>query len=311
MNVEQDNNNKKGRSQLIKFVRGSYLDRTSRPIYALAYLLVFLILYEVGSILLSPEALSRSLTEPQIRVVSFVWVQNLLGYIGFSERLRWLATPLVVAIILLALQVTSRTSWWVRLKDFVPMTLECIALAIPLIVLSLLLNRSVNYEAMPQNSVVCSQLMVSTEDAANGRGSVEQGREASDINRQNSLAVDVVTGIGAGIYEELVFRLIMICALMFIFQDFFKLSQGKSIVLSVLVSAAFFSLHHHVVFVNSELRFGEVFSIARFSFRVLAGIYFAVLFAVRGFGIAAGTHVFYDIIAAFLNAFVFAGANQG
>jgi hypothetical protein len=38
---------------------------------------------------------------------------------------------------------------------------------------------------------------------------------------------------------------------------------------------------------------------------MLAGIYFAVLFAVRGFGIAAGTHAFYNIIAAVLNAFLF------
>ena len=33
-----------------------------------------------------------------------------------------------------------------------------------------------------------------------------------------------------------------------------------------------------------------------FLFRMLAGIYFALLFRLRGFGIAVGTHAFYDII---------------
>jgi len=39
---------------------------------------------------------------------------------------------------------------------------------------------------------------------------------------------------------------------------------------------------------------------------MLAGVYFAVIFAVRGFGIVAGTHAFYDILAAILNAIFFA-----
>jgi hypothetical protein len=59
--------------------------------------------------------------------------------------------------------------------------------------------------------------------------------------------------------------------------------------------------------VNGRFGAGEVFSVARFTFRLLAGVYFAVLFAVRGFGTTAGTHVFYNIIVAFLNALVFSG----
>jgi len=34
----------------------------------------------------------------------------------------------------------------------------------------------------------------------------------------------------------------------------------------------------------------------------MAGIYFAVLFAIRGFGITAGTHAFYNIIAVSITA---------
>jgi hypothetical protein len=39
----------------------------------------------------------------------------------------------------------------------------------------------------------------------------------------------------------------------------------------------------------------------------MAGIYFAAIFAIRGFAIAVGTHAFYDILAAFLNFWLFVG----
>ncbi len=40
---------------------------------------------------------------------------------------------------------------------------------------------------------------------------------------------------------------------------------------------------------------GEVFRWYTFTFRFVAGGFFAVLFVYRGFGVAAGTHAFYDI----------------
>ena len=119
--------------------------------------------------------------------------------------------------------------------------------------------------------------------------------------------MDIITGIGAGIYEELVFRLFLICILMFLFQDVLGLHRKNAVIFSVLLSAALFSAHHHIVFLNGQ--FGQVapFSWPQFIFRTSAGVYFAVLFAARGFGITAGTHAFYDIIAALINARLLAG----
>ena len=119
------------------------------------------------------------------------------------------------------------------------------------------------------------------------------------------LLADIVTGIGAGIYEELVFRLILICVLMLLFQDVLRFSRGKSIILSVLVSAAMFSAHHHIIYMDGRFVSNGSFSWAQFSFRTIAGVYFAVLFAVRGFAITAGTHAFYNTIAVFINAVFF------
>jgi membrane protease YdiL (CAAX protease family) len=122
-----------------------------------------------------------------------------------------------------------------------------------------------------------------------------------------SLMADVVTGVGAGIYEELVFRLILICALMVLFQDVIGIDHKNAVILSVLISAALFSAHHHhITFIDGQLGRGAPFSLAEFTFRTAAGVYFAGLFAIRGFGITAGTHAFYDIIATVINALFFA-----
>jgi len=129
--------------------------------------------------------------------------------------------------------------------------------------------------------------------------------EATKGMKSASLLADIVTGIGAGIYEELIFRLILIGVLMLLFQDVLRVNHKSSIILSVLVSAALFSAHHHIVFVNGQLSLNAPFNWPEFGFRTVAGIYFAVLFAIRGFGITAGTHAFYDILATVINAAFF------
>lgn len=310
MRYRTKDNRKTSTSQLISFVRDSYLDRTSRPVYSMVYLLGFIILYEVGTICINPQVLNQSLTDAKM-VVSFVWGQNLLEYLGFSERITWIAMPLTVIVILLALQYTSRTRWYIRFKDFIPMTFECILLAVPLIVLSLVITRSVGFSS--NTELTRPGLSLRTESAlpamtiqTEASAPDAQTTAPTDDQHESALLVDIVTGIGAGIYEEFVFRLILICLLMLLFQDILKVSLQNSIILSVLIAAVLFSAHHHIFFVNGQFHAGEPFSVSKFIFRTIAGIYFAVLFAVRGFGITAGTHAFYNIIATFLNVFLFA-----
>jgi CAAX prenyl protease-like protein len=304
MDRKFNDNHKTSISQLVGFVKDSYLDRTSRPIYALWYLLFFIVIYEVGTIAFNPEILSRSLTDARV-VVSFVWGQNILKFLGFSERMTWIATPLTIVVILLALQMTSGTSWRVRIRDFGPMSLECILLAIPLIVLSLAVNRSVNYDQ--QEAFASYRGVERTEAVYLVINNASEGQvdfaEATE-QRANPLGVDIVTGIGAGIYEEFVFRLILICLLMLVFQDMLGMSWQWAVFISVMIAAILFSVHHHIFFVNGHFQVGEPFVFSKFIFRTLAGVYFAIVFAVRGFGITAGSHAFYNIIAAVLNTYV-------
>jgi hypothetical protein len=273
----KEDKSKFGSGQLLNFAQDSYLERTSRPIYALMFLVPFIVFYELGTIFINTDVLDKS----QVRVVAFVWLQQALEHIGLGGKFAWIAPPVFVVVILLWMQVASRKSWSFVVTDVLPMAFECILLAVPLLVLSLFLNSS----APATNAAV-----------------VLRGADAL-VSR--SLLADVVTGVGAGIYEELIFRLILISLLMIVFQDLLRLGHSSAIILSVLVSAALFSAHHHLVFFDGRFSLAAPFAWPVFIFRTAAGIYFATIFAIRGFGITAGTHGFYDILATVINAVFF------
>lgn len=256
-----------------------YFARTARPVYALVFLLPFIIFYEILVLLVNPQLLTEPVSNVRGAVVSFVWVQNFLHYLGMDTKSAWLFAPLVVMLTLLILQLVSRQNWKVRPGDLPVMAVECLVLAVPLIVLALVLNRGTN---VPGNSM---------------GSQYESG--------SHNIAMDLLTGIGAGIYEELVFRLILISLSILFFETVLGISRFKAVAVSVIISSVLFSLHHHFVFLNGQFARAEIFTMTRFAFRTIAGVFFAVIFAARGFGIAAGTHAFYDIIATLLNAWLF------
>jgi hypothetical protein len=292
-------------SQLFNFAPESYLERTSRPIYGIIFLLPFIIFYELSVILIKADVLNQSAP----LVDAFVWLQKGLAWLGFGGKLVWLAPPLAVVAILTGLQLASRKRWRFFVADLCPMGIECILLAVPLIVFSLFLNSSAN----PQNDIAFFhsstniRLQAAQTDTYSPAACCTLAATADngDTMEDRATLTNIIAGIGAGIYEELVFRLILICLLMLIFQDLLRLGHVVSIVLSVLISAALFSASHHIDFLSGQLNPRDAFSITKFLFRIIAGIYFAVLFAFRGFGITAGTHSFYNIIAVFINAFFF------
>lgn len=102
-------------------------------------------------------------------------------------------------------------------------------------------------------------------------------------------AAQAVTFVGAGIYEEVVFRLVLFTALGWLLRSL-QLPGLVAFLLAAAASAALFSLAHHAG------PYGEAFDRLVFLFRLLAGLYFALLFQVRGFGIAVGAHACYDVL---------------
>jgi hypothetical protein len=106
--------------------------------------------------------------------------------------------------------------------------------------------------------------------------------------RSNS-AAHVVTFVGAGIYEELLFRLFLYSAIT-ISLRLILAPKLVAVPVAALISAAAFAAAHHVG------PYGEPFQETIFLFRLMAGLYFAGLYQFRGFGIAVGAHACYDLL---------------
>jgi hypothetical protein len=108
-------------------------------------------------------------------------------------------------------------------------------------------------------------------------------------------APQIITFVGAGIYEEVLFRLMLFYVLAWSFR-LIGLTPLVTAGLTALISALLFSAAHHVG------PYGQPFNSYVFLFRVLAGLYFGLLYILRGFGIAVGTHAFYDVLVGVLMA---------
>ncbi len=113
------------------------------------------------------------------------------------------------------------------------------------------------------------------------------GAAALDLHTQ------MVVSLGAGIYEELLFRVVLVGALLWLGR---RLGMGKvaASATAVALSALIFSAFHYVG------ALGDTFTVQSFTFRAIAGLAFSALYVVRGFGITAWTHALYDLGLALL-----------
>ncbi|MDR4508264.1 MAG: CPBP family intramembrane metalloprotease [Candidatus Brocadiaceae bacterium] len=103
--------------------------------------------------------------------------------------------------------------------------------------------------------------------------------------------MSIILSVGAGVYEEIVFRLLLISALYFIFTNLLKVSKPMGATISVLAGGLIFTVIHYIG-VSSDL-----YTPANFTFRLLSGVILSVIFLFRGLGIAVYTHAVYDVLA--------------
>lgn len=94
--------------------------------------------------------------------------------------------------------------------------------------------------------------------------------------------------IGAGLYEELLFRVIIVALL----ANGFRLLGASRLVggaLATVIGALLFSAFHYIG------AYGDPLRLESFVFRTIAGLAFSALYLLRGFGITAWTHALYDV----------------
>jgi len=100
--------------------------------------------------------------------------------------------------------------------------------------------------------------------------------------------------LGAGLYEELFFRVILVSALILAFQKMFNNKNWAAVTAAVVLSAFLFSLVHYVG------SMGDPFTFSSFAYRFLFGLMLNGIYVWRGFGIAAWTHALYDLLVLFV-----------
>jgi hypothetical protein len=236
--------------------RTDYWRQTRRPLLSLLMLLPLLLFYETAALL--------------FHVVPLTTKQMLEAAMEMFGGHARLLPGVIVVVVLLLWHLIQGDRGRVRGRHLLWMFVESLVWA-PVL---LPLNAAVAKYVAPARTVAAL-----TGAAAGG----------ADV-----LMNKLVNSIGAGIYEELVFRLLLVGAGGWVL---FRCGMRREAagVLMVLISAAVFSWMHFWG--------GDPFTMFAFVWRAVAGIYLGALFMTRGFGITVMAHAFFNVIVHVLSAF--------
>jgi membrane protease YdiL (CAAX protease family) len=107
---------------------------------------------------------------------------------------------------------------------------------------------------------------------------------------QEDWLTKITISLGAGVYEELFFRLGLVSLFAYFFARVVKVEKATAVLGAFVVSSLLFSLAHFV---------GRSVEAYEFVYLFMAGLILAVLFKFRSFAIAVYTHAFYDMFVLF------------
>jgi len=244
----------------------TYWEVTREPRYSLVFVLPMIIIYQVGVVILAHS----SGGEFELRNVADVLVQRVVGPLGLPGHL---ASGAVVIGVLFAWHAARGRGWRLRTGYVLGMAVESLLYALVLIL---------TYQVV---AVRLRNALLASGD------------------RFQSVAEQLVLGIGAGVYEEFLFRLVLIGCIGYLLRRLGAGRRSSMAVASLVAAAAFASFH---VLGQEGM---DALQPVRFAFRTFAGLLFAGFFYVRGFGITAGTHACYNVTTVLLTLFMPTGSS--
>ena len=228
-----------------------YLNRTQGILYSYLACLPLLVLYEVLIRISQPQA------DYAVRISVDVWFRSLFQLLGVNA----ISATLFVAALVGAIIVYRKRKEFKHLKRkyFAYMLVESFFYAV-------LVGASIGI-------FLESVLMMTGE---------------SPLQSLNKLQL-IALSLGAGLYEELFFRVILVSFFLYIFKQFFT-KNYFAYAISAILAALIFSGVHYIG------EYGDFFTFSSFLFRFLFGLALNVIYVTRGFGITAWTHAIYDLI---------------
>jgi membrane protease YdiL (CAAX protease family) len=238
--------------------RGGYFWFSAQPLHILLFLLPIIVVYELGTIGVIGTGTGATL-EAQDMLVRFF---NLFGVLGLH------LPALALVVTLLIQHILSKVSWKIQPNVLLAMIAESTFLTGPLVILGVVIE-----------PVAAAMVM-------QGADTIAPQFSSLDATMQG-----IFLAFGAGLYEEMLFRLVLITILHFVVTDVLGFKHTTGMVVAVVLSSLAFAWHHNGVMVPGS---GINWRLA--IFYTLAGAYFGVLFLARGLGIAVGVHLMYDLL---------------
>jgi hypothetical protein len=228
-----------------------YHRETSGLLYSYLICIPLLLLYELLIIISQPD------TAFMVRISVDVWFKTIFGYLGLNAVSATLfAAAIIGGVIVFRKREQLRH---IKKKYFAWMLAESFVYAI---LVSLIIS-----------SFLGALLNLSADSSLAGLSKLQL----------------IALSLGAGLYEELFFRVILVSLLVYFFSKIFK-GKNSAYASAAIVAALMFSGIHYVG------EFADSFAIGSFLFRFLFGLALNVIYVVRGFGMAAWTHAIYDLI---------------
>lgn len=201
----------------------------------------------------------------EVRNAADVLLRNLLGAFGLTPTQAYLA---MILVLIVAIPVIKDRRVSLVPRYFLFMLGEAL-------LYSLVLGFVINLLLRPLLFAVPGAL-------AQAAGPI-----ALAVPVQGGLAQIVGQSIGAGLFEEFLFRVILLNLLLMVTR--LVLAEWLSAVVAILAASFVFSLAHYIG------PLGDAVEIHSFLFRWVAGLLFTVLYYLRGFGVTAYAHALYDI----------------
>ncbi len=239
-----------------------YSTLSKGPLHSLILLLPLIIAYEIGTRLY--------LNDPSMSSVQTIRAHSLLlaFFRDFGVAGRFLPAITVVAV-LIVWHVLNNDRTRTRPQVLPGMVMECALLTFPLIVFIGLMQLAFGTAAPTPAAAQVTQTL--------------------DPLAKLPWRAGLTISLGAGLYEEMLFRMVGVTVLHMICVDLAKMTERVGTGLSIALSAAAFAAYHDVIGPGGHLDVLKAVSLA------VAGIYFGLVFSVRGFGLAVGVHVLYDV----------------
>ncbi len=214
-----------------------YWRLSSRPLHTLVLITPLVVLYEIGSFLYLTDTAKHETTTIRAKNILEVFFANF----GVAAVFASAAALAMVGGVLLIMHIMSKQSWRIRWTVVLGMVLEAGLWALPLVVFGAIFKRAAAMISTAVQQGPATILPLMQGGAAGGAGA-----GADHALREMPTMAKATIALGAGIYEELLFRLIGIALLHFVAKDILQAKESVARAIAVVGTAVAFAAYHPV-----------------------------------------------------------------